>query len=599
MAENKEVKTVEKKEGEKAGAKKVPTSFELGIISTRIFDIFATMAKDENAANFRRRTLEEKNPAMGYFWATLNNQNFAIETKQPLFIEPNKHHGKPQSDWDNAAKTKIQLHDESLSMEEMRKIIYAKKSLYDASTSLKGGTAENKMRYAGSATESGTFIHDILGDVCIKNACRVDPMFAGNEKMFTHILPGRLWSPNFFPIATTPDGFTVGDQDKFMKLVELMAKHDPRLPLTPEIEELIDNGGAPFYIHEIKTTQTGKGGHKGSGSKIDRCEIEQLYRRYKREGPTEEFKAHVLSFIFEYCVDGGKTSADDITRSGLKRRIGDDHESPAKKKKKEKGAVTKHDYAIIDRDHSQKGLFSCTRDIAVRNAYDYSKIKVLTGDVVPYLQDNSVYRVVDQSHPKYNTEVNHNTPCKNKEIVKDAKFMMAKPVLNREKRCVIIFYEHTTNPIDKEANGKKFENLDCKTSEQQVVELFSLEFDLSPFALSTNGAFKRQTLAQMATCKHLNNKLQHIFSLIMSYNTSGNTIPAVQVSWNQNIHHQIVDMYVMQTANKLSMGDKIYKETFKVHSLADAVSKTPRGITMSKYIAAKKEEEDESGLFDL
>nr|DBA11788.1 TPA_asm: ORF87 [Malaco herpesvirus 1] len=585
-------------------ANHIPNYFELGLTSSRVIEAFLPLYKGEGAELLKAKmTQKNPSPAMGYFWMTLNNQNFANETKKQLFIEPNVHHGRPLQSWDDAMKMKLPIHQEKYSMAAFVNMIQRKASLYDVTSATSGGTANAKMRYSGSATQNGTYIHDVLGDQIMKNACRVDPSFLANQHMFDHILPGRVWSPNFFPIATTPDGITVGSQEKFLQLMELLAVHDPHKPMSDEIRDLTYGGGAPLYIHEFKTLQTSSGGHKGTGSKIDRNEVVTLYNRYKREVGSgnkvpESFKHDIVSMLFEYLASGKKVCKDDIARGGYKRSAPTEGDG-SPKKKRVKINTEKWSFDKGELSNARRGLFSVTNDVAVRSAYDMDRIKQLSGDVVPYLCDHSRFMMTgdDAMSKYYQQEVTANIPCE-KTIASDPDWIPAKKVLNREGKCVIIFYEHTRNPINYE-NAGKFENSDCKKSSDQLVELFSFEIDASPFVLSTNGAFRKQTMSQMATMKHMNNKLQHIFTLILSYNIDKVSMPCVQISWVQNVKHSTVDYYVEHTAYKMAQVDPLYRAAYETYGPEDAFSRNPEGLTMSDYVESVKAMDNEEDAFDL
>lgn len=585
------------------------TPFELGVLAWRPIMLLSDINKGDNAAIFRQLVREEKNPAGGYYIATINNQAFAIATKKPIFSEPNSLHGSHIVNWQLSLNRKLPLHDLSMSLGQMAMKIDYMEALKDACAATTAGTASMKQKRSDRACDKGTYIHDMLGPQIIPRACMVSKEYrefiAGGGKC-EHVLPGRVWSPSFFTMACTPDGITCGSSDLFFECYSKLAVSDPYKPLSEDVLEKLASGGAPLFVHEIKTAQGERDGPRGTGTMVTRTDMASLYSLFLKNGADcEVVKKKAVSMIAGY-LSGQGISPVDVKAAGLK----DDDEEPAaepmekdgknKRKAPKRKVVEQHDVVVADHKKARLGMFGRSVKIGLPGAYKKESLKKLSGDVVPYLCMHGTYKVTDEKDKEFGSLTTMNGPGKKKVVVEEAELYPAKHVMWQEGECWITFYDHTINPIGRRT--KEMMAADEDSSTNQLFELFTLKFKETPFVLGINGDFKRQTMVQAAALRHMNVKLDHIFTEVLSYYAKNTSMPCCQISWKQNLHQNVLQDFVFHTAQQYARVDKPISEALRAYYY-DAFAKThdDKGYTFEELLNKKTEEEaevDQGLLYD-
>ncbi|UCX57084.1 ORF93 [Haliotid herpesvirus 1] len=601
---------LEEIQDELARKKKALTPFEMGTLSWRALYILSEINKGGNSDLYKKLCTEDKNMVGGYYMATLNNQNFAIHTKKPLFCEPNHLHGTCTAKWRTSMEKKVPTHDPKISMLQLMKKINSNELMYEACTATTSGTANMKMKRSKFATEKGTYIHDMLGKQILERACLASPSYrawiaAGGK--CEQVLPGRVFSPSFYYMAGTPDGITVPSSDLFFECYSALSKLDPYKPIPEELAAKLDNGGAPLFVHEIKTSQTTQNGPKGTGTMIVREDVVPLHAQYLREGAdSEDLKRKVVTMLAKYMSEGGGViSKKDVVASDYV--IHPAEEEPPKKKapKKRKAGGeesvsvkkskygNKFDMKVVDHTNNKCGMFGRSMKLCMPSAYDLSKIEKLGGDTVPYLCEHTLFKTEDKEHEMFGRELTCTSQVKGKVLDVEGDHYPARKLLGREQGCIITFFDYNTRPIGERTEGKRKADLDISTD--QLFPLMTFEFDEPPFVLAVNGDFKRQTMVQVAALRHMNVNINSIFTEVLSYYVNGTSSPCVQISWCQRFRKDVIRDFMQHTAQKCAEIDPIMNASlleygYEPFSKAHAY----KGITFEEMIENKKAEEEKS-----
>ena len=250
-------------------------------------------------------------PIEAYYKMTRNSPEFAVVSKNALFIEPHKLAYARNVDlaWRDALAKMVPWWRDS------DPAAYAADNQRVAAALLVSGMSVegNTVTRIGSASNRGTFIHERYGEELMRRVFRmfIETGQARSDARYTHSIPGRMVNHRMGLCAATPDGITTRRADMFLPFVG--AAWRKSVQGGPRVYEALVIDGAPRVVYEFKTMQT-------AASMVSPDFVVELTDLF-RAGAVDEVRKRAIDEILARNIAGKWTVSADPADVALSRRV--------------------------------------------------------------------------------------------------------------------------------------------------------------------------------------------------------------------------------------------------------------------------------------